>query len=224
MAQLTYTRIDDNAARSVAAINTFWASATTQSTNITGPNWRDEGLDERLNSPSVAYSLATTPYIEYDTGMTAKNSAGAWATLVLGAVTFTLAGPWTQGQNVGVLRVRFASEWVVAIGAGHPTGVVTPSLSFRLVYQEDGGAVTVVPNSTRTFSYCDTVFREPITGDTRYIDNAYDNFKYSFLIPYTANNASHNLTNVSVQYNTSAAGYSIGRSTLTSAKLVRAVV
>ena len=218
MAQLTYTRIDDNAARSVAAINTFWASATTQSTNITGPNWRDEGLDERTLNSAAAYTVSASPYIEYNSGYVAKNSAAAWASLVLGATTFTLAGGWTQGRDVGVIRIRFATEFFYTFG-GHPAGN-SATIAFRLTYREDGGAVTPIPDSTRTFYTNDDV---AVVVGTGYIDYYYDNFKYAFLAPYTDDGASHTLTSIGVQYNTSAAGYQIGNTTLTTAKLVRAV-
>lgn len=218
MAQLTYTSIDDNAVRSVAAPNTFATSASTQSSNVTGSNWRDEGLDERNVAASAAYSTVLNPYIEYDGGYVAKNTAGLWEPLVLGGVTFTLAGGWTQGQNVGVIRVRFATEFEYTY-PGHANSAI---IYFRLVYNEDATGTTVVPFSTRSFFANDAVFNYGISSS--YTDKYRDNFKYSFLIPYTADNASHVLTSVGVQYKTSAAGYEIGNTTLTTAKFVRAVV
>lgn len=214
MAHVTYTDIDDGATRSVAALNTFLASYQTQSTNVSAENWLDEGIDER----NCASGVATDGWDrdQYDGGIIgAPIIAGAFATLVLGATTFQLDNGglgWTVGQGYGVVRVRFKTVFEFAYGA-------TPSetLSVRLVYQEDGGAVTVVPNSTRTFQARQAVAIGVTVPEFR------GNMKYAFLAPYTADAASHTLNLVRVQIQTGAAGYYFGNTTFQAVRFTRSV-
>lgn len=216
MAQLTYTSIDDNDIRSVTAPNTYWSSVTTQSTNISASNWRDEGLDERTLAAGCAYTGPMT--VEYTGGGAVVNTGGAWQTLLLGATLFTIAGAWTQGQNVGVIRLRFATEFQFTFPAA-PYGD-SPTISFRLVYREDGGGTTVIPLSARTFYTNDSAWPVPATAP--YLPNYNDNFKYCFLVPYTADGNQHTLTSVSVQVKTNA-NYTVNRTTLIASKFVKAV-
>lgn len=214
MAHISYTDIDDEAVRSVAAPNTFVAAYNAQSTNITGPNWLDEGLDERNCS-----GIATDGWnkVVYGGGVTgAPIISGAFATLVIAATTFELNNGgfgWTVGQGYGAVRIRFKTVFEYAYGA-------TPAqtLSIRLVYQEDGGAVTVVPNSTRTYSAT-----QLIAGGPNNAPEYRDNMKYGFILPYTADGASHTLNRVRVQIQTGAAGYYFGNTTFQAVRFVRGV-
>lgn len=214
MAHVTFTDIDDAAVRSVTAPNTFLSSYQTQSTNVTAANLADEGLEER----NLASGVATDGWArtEYDAGFTgAPIISAAFGTLTIGAVSFNLTsgGGWTVGQGYGVVRVRFKTIFRYAYGA-------TPSqtLSIRLVYQEDGGATTVVPNSLRLHQGQQTVAAGPNN-----VANFEDNMKFAFLVPYTADGAAHTLNFVRVQIQTGAAGYYFSNTTFQAVRFVKAV-
>lgn len=214
MAHISYTEIDDNAVRTVAAPNTFISSYNTQSTNVTGTNWADEGLDERNCS-----GIATDGWDNevYDGGITgAPIISAAFGTLVIGAVTFELnngGAGWTVGQGYGAVRIRFKTIFEYAYSA---TPQTAETLSIRLAYQEDSGALTTVPSSTRSF-----YARDIVAATLNAVPEYRDNMKYGFIIPYTADGASHTLNRVRVQIQTGAAGYYFGNTTFQAVRFVR---
>ena len=214
MAHVSYSEIDDNAVRSVAAPNTFISSYNTQSTNVTAANWLDEGLDER-NCSGVATGGWDNEV--YDGGITgAPIISLAFGTLVIGAVTFELnngGAGWTVGQGYGAVRVRFKTIFEYVYGASP-----AQTLSIRLAYQEDSGALTTVPNSTRTF-----YSQQGVASGPANVPEYRDNMKFGFIIPYTADGASHTLNRVRVQIQTGAAGYYFGNTTFQAVRFVRSV-
>ena len=218
MAQINYTTIDDNAVRSVTAPNTFYTAYNTASTAITGANFANEGLDER----SIAANTVTDgrDAVFYDGVVIAGvASAGAYTTLVLGAKTFSLnngGAGWTVGEDIGAVRIRFQASFFWTYTA---TPQTSETLSFRISCQEDGGAFTAIANSVRYFQSQDQQANGIFGG------HYYDNFKFGWVLPYTADGASHTLNAVRIEYQTSAAvGFSFSRATLQAVRFIRAGV
>lgn len=218
MAQINYTVIEDNAVRSVAAPNNFITAYNTASTTLTGPNFANEGLDER----SLAANIVTDGRDDevYD-GATVAGiaSAGVYTTLVIGAKTFSLnngGAGWTVGLGVGAVRIRFQASFFWTYTASPQT---SETFSFRIGYQMDGAAFTSIANSVRSFQSQD----EQASG---VFGNYYfENFKFGWIMPYTTDGASHTMNAVRIEYQTSGAvGYSFSRATLQAVRFIRAGV
>jgi len=218
MAHVSYTAITDGASRAAGSVNDIQNSFVTQSTNIDGTNFKDEGLDHRAITQGAIVDQ-TTQYVEYEGAGAAVNTGGAWQTLVLGAQTFSIAGNWSVGNGVGMVRIRFRTWWGYAFPGPPGSSLISPTIQFRLAYVMDGGAVTAIPKSTRAFNGRESVTS---TAAAQWVGTYRDGFKYAFLVPLPDTSA-HTLDSIRVQVNTPGANWTIHKSTLTAMRFLKAV-
>jgi hypothetical protein len=196
MSTPTYTAPKDGDPRDATVVNGIFTNLTGISGAVDQTNFADEGLDERsMNANSVTDGRGVVTY------------AGGMAAPVIGSYPlWTIFNPdgatphsltnggagWTVGQNVGVVRVVFATEWKVTYGGASPS----PLLRFRFEYQVDGGVITAVPASIRqrqASTYIATAGVYPGPGVLQVDAHWYDSIRYHFDIPFPLDNASHTL-------------------------------
>lgn len=219
MGVVTYTALDDYAPRGASTVNAILNAFVTQSTNIQASNLRDEGLDERVLAASVATDGYS--YVESVTRYLVINAAAFGALTLDSAIELTNGGAgWSVGQNIGAVRVRFATEWHCAIPGGAPAK--SALLQFRISYKIDGGAYAAVPKSVRAFYGNNDVFQHAGPA-IDYVAEYYDNFKYAFVIPFPLDNAAHTLNGVRIDIHTAGVNASIGATTFTAMRFVKAV-
>lgn len=215
MAVVSYTAITENAARGVTDINTAWTSFQTQSTNVTGANFRDEGLDELV----LANDSATSGFDSVYEDTPANVATAAYTILTFSGTTFTLdngGAGWTVGEGIADVRIRFATQWEYTFGTSP-----TPFLLFRVAYIIDGGALTGITNSIRSFQGVQDVAWDQTTSADINVAVWRDNFKYAWLLPYPADGASHTLNSVSIEILTNTATFSIGPTVLTAMRFLK---
>lgn len=219
MALVSYTTIQDYAGRGATPVNNVLNSFVTQSTNVQGVNIRDEGLDERVLAANVATD--GYEYVESTTRYLVRNF-GAFAALSLdSAIELTNGGAgWIVGQNLGTVRLRFATEWYCAIAGGAPA--TSALLQFRIAYRIDGAAYAAVPKSVRAFYGHNDIFQHAGPA-LDYVTDYHDNFKYAFLVPYPLDGASHTINSVRIEIHTAGVNANIGATTFTAMRFVKAV-
>lgn len=217
MAVVSYVGLTDYAARSATTVNTMFSAFATQSTNINGINFRDEGLDEG----SVSAGVATDGfcYVESVTRPGVPVTTAAYATLTLdSAIELTNTGAgWAIGPGVGAVRVRFSTEWSTLVFVANRS----QTLYFHMVYQIDGGAITDVAKSVRAFWTNDIVGHNSLAVPYA-VTASRDNFKYTMLIS-SPDGAAHTLNLVRMEVFTNNVLFTIGATTMTAMRLVKAV-
>lgn len=208
MSQPTYTGVKDADPRDAATVNAIFTALTGSSAALDASNFADEGLDERsMSSNTVTDGRDVATYA----GGMAAPVVGAYPLFVVfdpsGAAPHSLSnGPWpaagagwTVGQNIGVVRVEFATEWSFAYAAA-----TSPILYFRFEYQIDGGGWTAVPKSLRQRQGANRIGTK--TAGAQNDGNWYDSIRYAFDIPYPADGASHTINAVRIAVADSAGG------------------
>jgi hypothetical protein len=138
MALVNHTILRPGDARSVTNPNTLLDAVETQSTNITGPNFREEGLDRDSFVAGPAFLRFNTR----EDVITNFATGGVWTTLTLGATLFTTAGFTLAAGEL--LRIRGAVSFANTVAAGVLTNGGIPAGGvgqMRLVYDIGAGNV-----------------------------------------------------------------------------------
>lgn len=245
MAIISYTGVADGDTRSAPQVNSIFNAFVTQSTALTGPNFRNEGLDERVMAAGTATDGFC--YVEATDRPGPAFTNVAWAQLIpqTGGVNVPIelsngGAGWQVGQNVGTVRVRFATSWSYDWAYAGTTPTLSLELRFRITYQIDGGGVwTYVPKSQRNFAAYNAVATSALTNawvpsppappppvqPFVFPPKYYDNFKYAFLLPYPLDGATHTIDKVrmEIQISNNTHPYLIGATTFTAMRFVRSV-
>jgi len=137
VARVVYVPIAQGLSSSSDA-NAIFSAVATQTTNVDGDQWAEEGLDARAFESDIQSASGFTPVVHNATNTQALSTT--WATLDPGGTGAFRTGAITLGSNE-VLRVRFRGE--LLSNGSNPGLPIGCGLQIRIRRSVGGGPLAI---------------------------------------------------------------------------------